>query len=199
MKVLVQWATNPPGGWVEVDSKDWALLPKKPEPPADRQPTFGLASNKVIGFEGADVVIDSRPGWIHRVCVQGVSFLGDHTAVVDRGSFVEVMVWNDDTNDRRKQEFNADVWRFYPDIVDRTYQEDNITYRFKGFLQERSLFLGSALTKPDDMTSGGKTKVKAYRNFVKPDEPAVRHGIWLLDSLASELNTVPIPGWKEWL
>lgn len=198
MKVLVQWATNPPSNWVEVDSADFANLPKKPEPPEDRKPTCD-SDGKVTAFEGGDVVIDDQPGWIHRICVQGISFLGDHIAVVDQGSYIEVIVWNDDPDDRKKQEFCADVWRLYPDIIDQIYQEGNESYRFKGFLQERSLFLGSALTKPNDMTSGGRTKVKAYQKFIAPDVLVVRHGIWLLDSLATELNKVPIPSWKEWL
>lgn len=198
MKVLVQWATNPPSGWAEVDSENWAILPKKPEPPADRKPIYD-GDGKVIGFADTDVIIDDQLGWIHRVCVQGISFLGDHIAIVNRSSFVEVIVWNNDPDDRRKQEFTADVWRLYPDVVERIYRERNETYRFYGFLQERNLFLGSALPRPDDMTSGGKTEVEAYRNFIAPDESLVRHSIWLLDSLVTELNKVSIPGWKDWL
>lgn len=198
MKVLVQWTTDPPSGWIEVDSKNWAMLLKKPEPPADRKPIYD-SNGKVTSFEGSEVIIDAQAGWIYQICVQGISFWGDHLAVIDQGNSIEVIVWNDDPDDRDKQEFIADVWRLYPDVVDRIYQEGNELYRFKGFLQERNLFLGSALSKSKDVTSGGKTEVKAYKNFTKPDEPLVRHGIWLLDSLATELNKVPIPSWREWL
>ena len=96
MKLLVQWATKHPLGWVELDSADWSALAKKPVP---------------VGGEE----IDDEPGWLSNVCVQGqCTGSADHVAVEHLGDSVRVTSWLDDPEDYEPGEFFARVITFHP-------------------------------------------------------------------------------------
>lgn len=96
MKLLVQWATAHARDWTEIDSADWAGLPKKSVP---------------VGGE----LIDDVPGWLFDVCVQGMcSGTGDHVAVEHLGDSVRLTVWKDDVEDYTPDELFARVLTFHP-------------------------------------------------------------------------------------
>ena len=207
MKILVQWATNPPADWQEIDSKDWASLPKKGEPHRDRKPVFGSKPFEVLGFEGPEERIDDKPGWVYQICVQGLAFAGDHIVVIDRSDHVEVIQWDDDPEDYPDGNYSADVWKLYDRIVDNSFKVGNGILRCQGPLQVRAMYV----TKPKlekliadgvipNYTSGGLVEVKDYSEFIKPDERIVRHGIWVDDRLKEEhQKAVRAISYKEWL
>lgn len=96
MKLLVQWATKHPQGWVELDSSEWHALPKKPLP---------------VGGEE----IDDAPGWLSNICIQGMGAgAADHVAVEHLGDSVRVTQWCDDPEDYGPSQFYARVLTFRP-------------------------------------------------------------------------------------
>lgn len=192
MKILVQWATDPPGDWQEIESRDWTALPKKPEPPVDRSPIYD-DNEAVMGFIGTGVVIDDQPGWVNRVCVQGVSFFGDHIAVLHYPDekFIEIYCWNDDLGDYLPEELYASIWRFYP----------LLTKPILNTRQHCTRFIHSSLLNdaPKMETTGGLVQYQDYDDFVIPDDSLVRHGIWMTDVLNNELRAFAPMGWRRWL
>ena len=83
MKLLVQWTARDPTDWIEIDSREWPVQPKRPVPQA-----------------GALGARDNTPGHPYRLNVQGVEFTGDHYAVetLPNGD-CRVFCWNDDPGD----------------------------------------------------------------------------------------------------
>ena len=63
MKVLVQWARAQTSNWMQIDSRDWKLLAKRPRPNGDS--------------------LDSKMGWVAAVNIQGVVMCGDSYAIED--------------------------------------------------------------------------------------------------------------------
>lgn len=79
MRVLVQWATDQPGAWASVDASAWPTTPTKPDP------------------TGTAAAVDSAPGWVSCLNVQGVWVDGfDHYAVQRQGVATVVTAWRDD-------------------------------------------------------------------------------------------------------
>ena len=185
MRVLVQWATDPPSDWHEIDSRDWALLPDKGEPPADRTPVFN-EKGEVVAFEGPPVIIDSTPGRIHAVNIQGVILWGDHVSIVQYADHVQALVWNDDVGDLTPDGAYAYDWRFYP-VENNTRQLLTIY----GGVKKRAEWA-------DTETTGGKVVVRSYSKFSVPS--GARHGIWLLEEQSLALKRVRrVTSCDEWL
>jgi len=182
MKVLVQWARTRPQGWCVYDSADWQQIIKKTLP---------------VG----DDIIDDSEGWVHRLNVQGISFSADHYAVIHHADHVEVITWNDDTEDWLPHEFMADHWHLHDRLVDVTIEN----VRHQGPLQHRILYLTSELETAWQQegllpmfSSGGQVDVRPWSQFSPPDESLVLHGIWLPEDLNFELQKYASPSWKEW-
>ena len=191
MKVLVQWATNPPGGWQEVDSRDWPNLAKKSLPPLSRSPIFDSddpQTRRVIGFTGKTLVIDSLPGWVEKFCIQGMGFSGDNLAVVQHEGFVEAIVWNDDPGDWDPGMFVAYVWRFHPAKETKTHQELVVYAGKKHPVNSSGL-----------MTGGRKVVILNFQYFTPPAEKYIRHGIWMLEDLANAHRATMAPSWRIWI
>lgn len=177
MRVLVQWARSTPGGWRETTSETWGSLPKRPVP---------------VGGE----TIDSGPGWVEAVCVQGVVFEGhDHYAVEQDGGICRVTVWSDDPGDHDPSGFWAEVWEFRPVAFDPRVGEENTR-------QTLTIFAAPAARErlsPPPVLTGGTAEIKGWEEFTPPAEPLVRHGIWLSDELFGQLQaTRRRPTWMEW-
>ena len=104
MKLLVQWSTESPLDWFEVDSADWPQLVadhKKPVP--------------VLG-KGKET-LDQTKGWICGISVQGNRFDADHYAIeeLDEGSGgIRVTIWSDDPEDIANGEYRARVFEIKP-------------------------------------------------------------------------------------
>ena len=173
MKVLVQWATAIPADWVAIDSADWAGLPAKPEP---------------VGGE----IIDDTPGWICQICVQGMSFTGDHYAVlhdVPAGGCT-VYCWSDDPGDFQPGEYFGHVTTFLPLAPD---------VKFKGAYNTRQTrqFFGGAAKLMVYADSG--IEALPFDLFVKPGRKIIRHGIWTTADLDARLKAAQGPtNWRGW-
>ncbi len=205
MKICVQWSTNPANDWVEIDSSDWASIPKKDVPPVDRQPVFrdesGLGS-PVVGFFGPEFVINEVPGWICRVCVHGMVMDGDHISIVELEDGIEVACWNDDLADPGSGLPDASVRRFYSDLVDKTFQISSISrMRLQGFRNELDLYIPREKINGFDApwTTGGQAKVLSYDDFVVPDEYVTRHGVWITNDLLDKHLGFTPSGWRHWV
>jgi hypothetical protein len=175
MKLLVQWATEHPRGWVELDSSEWAALAKKPVP---------------VGGEE----IDDAPGWLSNVCVQGMcSGSVDHVAVEHLDNGVRVTLWKDDPEDYEPSEFFARVLTFHPLKPDS---------RLGGAINtdiESVMYAGADRLKELEAVDFADTEVKPWSEFVPPPEAITRHGIWLTDELAAAHRPLAVPpSWREW-
>ena len=131
MKVLVQWAAATPSDWIAVDSADWAALPSKPEP---------------VGGE----IIDATPGWICQICVQGMSFTGDHYAVLHDTPTggCTVYCWSDDPGDFQPEDYFGHVTTFLPLAPDPKFggaYNTRQTRQFYGGAAKRKLYADSKI------------------------------------------------------
>lgn len=174
MKVLIQWATNSPADWLEIDSSNWAGLPKKADP------------------RGGEI-LNGKPGWINRVCVQGVEFTADHYAVEDLpGSGCIVYAWSDDPEDYTEGYKNAKVYQFLYLDYDPNMNGAINTRQTVTFYPQSNV---RALMP----TSFHGAQVKPWSDFVKPDESITRHGIWLPSDLYTRHENIRSKrGWREW-
>ena len=175
MKLLVQWATKHPKGWVELDSSEWDALPKKPDP---------------IGGE----VIDDEPGWLSNVCVQGqCTGSADHVAVEHLDDSVRVTLWNDDPEDYEPGQYFARVLTFHPlkpDLALGGAINTDI---------DSVMYAGADRFKELEAVDFADTAVRPWSEFVPPPESITRHGIWLTDELANAHRPLAVPpSWREW-
>ncbi|MHA2063194.1 MAG: hypothetical protein ACXABY_02315 [Candidatus Thorarchaeota archaeon] len=174
MKVLIQWAVNGPTDWEEIDSADWAALPKKRDPWGGEK-------------------ITATPGWVNRLCVQGVEFTADHYAVEDLpGSGCKVYIWSDDPVDYPEGYKNALVCQFlYLD-------HDPLLNGAINTRQTTILYFQDTLKNlmPTRIQGG---HVKHWDEFIPPDEAITRHGVLLPDKLYEKHENIRrIAGWREW-
>ncbi len=201
MKVYVQWATDPPLGYQEIDSSQWSSLPKKDEPPADRKPIRDINEN-VIGFTGTDVIINFSKGWIYDVYVQGMGFNADHIAVIDGDGFTKIITWNDDLNDIPAKDVMANEWKFYPPRRKPNGRLESMLYRTWYMKPEKRIELESNGVLPNytgEFIGDKPTKVKNYSQFQKPSNSITRHGIWLLSRLSDRLTGLETRvSWETW-
>lgn len=172
MKILIQWTRKTPTDWQTYDSKDWALLPKKPEP---------------TGLE----VIEDIDGWVYQICVMGVWFTADHYAVEDLpNGNCKVTYWNDDPVDYPEGEKYACEWFFYP-VTEEQFKARQPKYEVIRYDQSE---VAKRVKK-----GLGFTTYKSFSEFVKPSEIITKHGIWVsdeLNKLHDKARSV-IPWW-EW-
>ena len=180
VKLLVQWTTDPVADWVEYDItsvQDVKNLPSKPVP---------------VGGE----VIDSTPGWVYKLNVQGVTFGGfDHYTGDIVGDGLAIIVWNDDTAVPFFSGFLAKVWTFLLPKHDPLINATNTDQRLDVYTDTApERFIGQT-------TSSGPVLVHPWADFVIP-KPAnrIRHGINVEDALSDEHNAArSARGWEEWI
>lgn len=96
MKIHIQWVTYPAQGWIEYDSAEWSILPKKPED------------------SGTYVPIDDQFGWIHQLNIHGTVFSGDHIALTEKDNIITVYNWDDDKEDYKPEEYIGRIGVFKP-------------------------------------------------------------------------------------
>jgi len=174
-KVLVQWSTDPPGGWEEIDCTDYATLPTK------RLPTGGET-------------IDGLRGWVHAVNVQGVVFSGmDHYAVEDTVEGCRVTTWADDPEDYPPGE------RFAVSMNFAELHRDDYLGGAWNTNQTRTLYLDDDIATrwPEE----GETTRKRWSEFVPPRAAVTKHGVWTTDSQNldhEQIQQANPKGWREW-
>lgn len=178
-RVCVQWTLQDPPDWIDVEARDWSALPTKPLPrTTSRQ-------------------IDDQPGWVHRLCVQGIEFAGDHYAVEEvDGETTRVTIWNDDPADYPVGERFAQVWTI------KTLAPDP---ELGGAINTRQsqivyLDLGDALHTV--WTVDGPIKGVEFRDwsdFIEPIAAITKHGIWVntQQNLDHE-SKYTTRSWREW-
>lgn len=197
MKLYVQWSTDPPTDWIQIDSSEWASLPKKPVP---------------VGGE----VIDSTPGWVAGINCQGVHFSGDHYAVIDTAQGTVIASWVDDLDDRPAGDFHASVILFTPPFADPA-----IGGRMN-VLQQDQGFYGANLLPERLATTYATLQVDSFDNLVIPGQQGqakrysqmnqqqidnlysgnnlIRHGINMPDALWDQHKAARTThGWREWI
>jgi hypothetical protein len=173
MKLLLQWSLASPQGWVEVDSAQWASLPKKPLP---------------VGGE----VIDDTPGWIHQVNVQGVCLTADHYAVEEiAAGEIRVTAWNEDEADYPEGWKYAHVWTF------RNLAPDP---NFGGAINTRQTHLIYAQPLMQARLDAiGQTGSLPWADFVAPAADQTKHGVWVENALNLQHDGLrDCCGWYEW-
>ncbi len=167
MKVLIQWAKDNPIDWIEIDSSEWNSLPKKDDPSGQTQ------------------TIDGSPGWINRICVQGVEFTADHYAIeeINNGG-IRVYSWTDSETPR-----HAEIFEFYPLAPDPALGGAiNTRQSIQYFIYRKSTPAGV-----------GNTSTSTWDDFIKPNENKTRHGVLLPTDLYEQHEGIRITrGWREW-
>jgi hypothetical protein len=185
MKVFVQWTTDKPDDWTAINAEDWAYTAQRPQP---------------VGGED----INSQPGYIHRVCIQGMSSSGDHHSVRMIGDDVELTSWTDDPDDEPSS-------RFYDprDPIEWWYHAQVI--RFRPLAPDPELG-GAINTNITRVVYGGKKYMeysaqvplqgvvfKPWEEFVLPNPDVTRHGIWVPDALDLEhCGKTSLADWRQW-
>ncbi len=155
MKILVQWTTKTAQDWTEINAEFWENTPERADP------------------TGSNEQLDDATGWVHAICVQGVTFNGyDHYSIeqLEDGS-VEVICWSDDLNTTPDRV--ASEWLFLPfqPNVYGAWDTHQIVRRFaEGDSLSRLQQLGVV------KTSGGDIEVLPWREFVQPESKNTRHG-----------------------
>jgi hypothetical protein len=176
--MFVQWATNPPSDYVQMDSADWPNTLAKPLP------------------DGSEV-IDNQPGYICAVNVQGVEFIGyDHIAVVPVPASPDIIVaaWKDDLDDLPEDEHFSRLMRFSPLTPDpriggalNTNQSQQILCNTT--VKQRFIDLGAI----------ENTVLGDLADFETPKSKFVRHGVWLPDELFLEHESLrTVAPWMDW-
>jgi hypothetical protein len=173
LKVLVQWTLATPRGWEEVDAEEWRSTPRRPEP------------------RGGEA-LDDEPGWVYRLCVQGVEFTADHYVVEPLpGRGCRVTVWNDDPEDYLEGERYARVLDFLPLRPDPKFRG---AYNTR---QSQVIFAESVVAVR--MQQMGAASIRPFSEFTVPDEHDVRHGIWVPPALNLRHDAARAErGWREW-
>ncbi len=152
MRCYVQWTNSEAADWQEIDDAGWEALATKPEP---------------VGGES----LDSDPGWVNAVCVQGVEFQGyDHYAVWHEGGSCWVAVWNDDPNDWIPWTLHGQVWRF-----GEVKQDRRIGMRWNTD-QERVFYAERDFPSRQILVNAGQA-VRPWSEFSVPPRALVKHGI----------------------
>ena len=181
MKIFIQWATDPKSSPEELDSSQWKNLPKRLEP------------------DGTET-IDNTKGWIQSLSVHGVTFKGDHCAIVENpqgfpvGS-IKVIMWVDDQTDRIPDEMFARERVFQPMILRKgkwippQSEVIYITEVMKQDWEGRKILpiINNGITVP----------VKPFSDFIHPEDSLIRHGIWVSDNLNAEYEKEEMHSYRE--
>ncbi len=176
MKVLIQWSTDNPADWTEIDSSEWASLPKRKDP------------------TGTVAEIDKKPGWINRINVQGVKFAADHYAIEELGNgVVRVTAWTDDPAQVTENSHEALVFDFYPLAGDP---------ELGGAINTKQLitrYCGSDFIERVRSRKTRRTTVKVWDAFILPSDAIIRHGVLMSDELYQAHEDIQsLRGWREW-
>ena len=178
MRVLIQHTLLEPTDWIEIDSKDWAALPKRPLP------------------DGTHAVDDAR-GYLHQLCIQGLVMAADHYAVehVDEET-VRATIWNDHPPDYPVGKRFVQVWTF------RTLAPDPVFNGAWNTRQSQVLYVDPGGEVATFWLASGtpeNTTVRAYDDFVPPDESLIRHGLMVTDELNERhYEATGLRRWREW-
>jgi len=162
--------------WAQQQPQDWIET--------DCQSWSSLPKRPVpIAIGGQDDI----QGWIVTVLVMGTALQGwDHYALVPAtGDGCEVTVWNDDPTDF--PEPWGQVWTFLPaakdDLLAGAYNTRNWGVVYSDTVNKKRLDL----------------EFHPWGEFIKPEDSAVRHGVWLPDELfADHLLVQSYHSWREW-
>jgi hypothetical protein len=179
MKILIQWSLNEPADWEEYDHTLVGSLPHRAVP---------------VGGE----VIDSAPGWVHSINVQGCVFSGrDHYAIEELTDGVVVTMWDDDPEDHEPGMLHAHCRKISPPAFDERADDVNARQWLTIFGQDR--WMEENYRKWEGVvTVSGPVILRPWSEFVPP---AVSfHGIWLPDDLNERHRLAQsVRGWREWI
>jgi len=186
MRIEYQWALDPAAPWQVVDSRDWASLPSRPAPL--HQPGPGPAPGDDQNVPGGRLrpPLDSTPGWLYRVNVQGIHVKGcEHLAVVHRQAqgCVELVTW-----------WSAEVgipagaqrWRLFPGWERNTYRTPYGLETHEGPRQHLTVWTDSQAVRDqwaETWASGGPVVVRDLAAFVEPAARLIRHGVSMGDTV----------------
>lgn len=182
--VAVQWCTERPGDWQLYDSAAFQHVPSRQRP-------FG-------GRGAAGVGVDGREGWIHRLCVQGVEFVGDHYAVEPLGYArgCKVTVWNDAVEDYPPGQRFAKEW-FFELLGPEARLGGAINTRQRQIVY---LDLGGPLHRIYAKDPIANTEFRDWSKFVRPPPAVTRHGKWVSDAHNAALEAAyRTLGWRQWV
>jgi len=171
MKVLVQWASLDPEDWKEIDSRDWATLPKAPVP-----------SGQTL------LNIDKNILYVNAINIQGVIFTGyDHYAINHLSdSCINLIAWDDDPEDHQN-DFKAVEWTFHA-VTNNTKQS------WMGFYESTT-----RREKIESLGILNLLYTGHWSEFVKPSESVTMHGIWLSEMLyIMHKEKQSSVGWRAW-
>jgi len=178
MKIFIQWTTDPVRDWVEMDSKDWPSIAKKPAP---------------IGGE----IIYRTPGWIYTINCQGVIFAGDHYCVRDlRDGSTEITAWTDDIDDRPEDEFYSMAALFIPPGYDGDPRVKQTNTR-----QQFNIYANKTIANlMAEGVCSNRQLFGLFSDFIPPKDSLIRHGINVPDQLSDEHKRIrAVHGWREWI
>lgn len=165
MMVYLQWALSTPSDWIAVDIKTLQNVRSLPRKPAPTSPTQAL---------------DSNPGWVNAINVQGIIFHGyDWYSVEIITNGLRVSGWQDaPVGDRW-----ATVW----DLLTPASDGARMNTR-----QTRRCYAETNAPVP------GKTNT--WAQFVKPAANISWPGKQMSDSLyLSHMSRQTLHGWREWI
>lgn len=182
MRIYIQWATSEPGDYepyVLSRVRHARAIPRRSAP---------------LGGE----TLDTAPGWIADVVVQGVSFAGnDHVAFAFPNSRdLAVITWNDDPEDYPEGPVGQ-VWTFHDPAPDSRYGgRVNTRQALAVYTDDPAL----VAFWTGQTTSLGPVVVRTWAEFPTPDAADTLHGIWQTDDLyARHRERRTLHGWQEWV
>lgn len=192
--VLVQWARLHPRGWESVPVGQWHALARRPVP---------------VGGE----VLDDSPGWVNRVCVQGVNGAADHYHVQTlprRG--LRLTLWYDDPDDYPPEMWFAQVRDFWPPerVTSDAPGAEMHGSRWNTVQPTPIFYCGDKIGEMFARENADRD-LRPWDEFVPPAD--AHHGIWLPQDLHEEherlIGAHPaqtnaerverLRGWMDWI
>jgi hypothetical protein len=193
-RVRVQWTTNPATDWIEFDvtptgqgAQRWRNLARKALP------------------QGGET-IDSQPGWIFSVEVDGVLVYGFDKYAADfvgsgSSAALRVFGWVDDVGDFGDPQSAgyrwAEVWTFHQHRPDPRFGGQMNTWQTKTVYAEDLVDMARFFPQS---TTGGEVQLRPWSEFPTPPDALTRFGIWVRDeALWQQHFQVRRPvTWRDW-
>jgi hypothetical protein len=177
LRALVQWAQSSPGDWAALTPDSWRASPSKPDP------------------TGTAPLIDSTPGWVSGINVQGVWIdWFDHYAIFSRGRGLVIVGWRDDpswVDERHAYELTFNPLRRDP-RHGGAWNTD----------QHRIVYAEPGGRVAVAWSNVENTIVLPWENFIPPAPALVRHGINLRDDHHEAHKAARSRGrgtnWRDW-